>query len=182
MEKKNEALDNSAEEVVEETEEVEETDDVEEEEQDDSEEQSDDDSDNLQAQLDKLKRDNGILRRKLTKVEKKDEPKSENKANLQDSLTVEKVQEIARLSAKYSPEEIEELDYIAAREGISSSEAEKSIRFKTFREALEKENKAKEASLGASNSSGSRKKAKDFSTPGLSPEEHKKLWEKQRKA
>lgn len=174
---KNEVLDNSAEEVVEETVEAEEEETVEEEE---AVEEKSEDSD-LQAQLEQLRKDNGILRRKLTKAEKQDKQESQ-KPVLTDSLTVEKVQEIARLSAKYSPEEIEELDYIAAREGITSSEAEKTTRFKTFREALEREAKAKEASLGASNSSGSRKKAKDFSSSGLSAEEHRKLWEKRRRA
>jgi hypothetical protein len=48
--------------------------------------------------------------------------------------------------------------------------------FVAIKEKYEQEQRDKEAALGASKGSGAGKPKKDLSTPGLSAEEHKKLW------
>ena len=47
-----------------------------------------------------------------------------------------------------------------------------------MKEKIEQEKRDKEASLGASKSSGGSKAQKDFTTQGLKPEDHRALWQK----
>lgn len=72
-------------------------------------------------------------------------------------------------------EEVEKVKKIAAIEDISLDEAYKSDHFASWKRAKEKEIEIQKAALGASRGSKSVVK-KSFDTPGLTDEEHKKLW------
>jgi hypothetical protein len=68
------------------------------------------------------------------------------------------------------------LKTISEEQGVDLITAQKDDYFLFRKEKFEKELRDKEASLGASKGSGAGKARKDFSTPGLTPEEHRKMW------
>lgn len=73
---------------------------------------------------------------------------------------------------------IEYLKKVARVNGTSILAAQADELYVAFTEKREKERKQQEASLGASRGSAQSRKQKDFSTPGLSDEEHKELWKR----
>lgn len=75
-----------------------------------------------------------------------------------------------------SEEDLDLLHTIAKGKGISLLDAEKHALFTAYEEKKAEEMKKEQARLGASKGSGSAKPSTGFSTPGLSAEEHKKLW------
>lgn len=75
-----------------------------------------------------------------------------------------------------SEEDLDLLHTIAKGKGISLLEAEKNPLFTAYEEKKAEEEKKEKARLGASKGSNSAKSSVGFSTPGLSPEDHKKLW------
>jgi hypothetical protein len=75
-------------------------------------------------------------------------------------------------------EAIAYLKKIAAVNGTSLIAAKSDELYKAFEAKREAEEKSKKASLGASRGSGSVKREKSITTPGLTDEEHKELWRK----
>lgn len=99
-------------------------------------------------------------------------PKKETITN-NNTLTREE----AILFAKgFSEEAVEKLNQVAKATGKTLTEAQNDELFTAWQEKKEAEAKAEKARLGASKSSGSAKSSTGFTTPGLSAEEHKKLW------
>lgn len=86
------------------------------------------------------------------------------------------VEETVLLANGMSDELLGELKAVARARGINSLiKAQTDPIFVAVKERFEKDQKQKDASLGASRGSGSVKPKRDFSTPGLSKEEHKAL-------
>jgi hypothetical protein len=80
------------------------------------------------------------------------------------------------LLANGTPEElIEELELRAPKYGGSLIKAQTDPKYITVKEKFEKDQKQEAASLGASRGSGAVKAKKDFSTPDLPREDHKKM-------
>lgn len=84
---------------------------------------------------------------------------------------------ISVLTAKeYSEDEIDYIGKIAKVEGISLLSAEKTDLFQAYKEKRANEIRTQEAKLSASRSGSRSQQQKDFSTPGLTSEEHKRLF------
>ena len=80
------------------------------------------------------------------------------------------------LLANGMPEElVNELKVIAKVRGVSLLKAQNDPIFVAVKEKFDKDAKSKEASVGASRGAGSIKARKDFNTPGLSRDEHRKM-------
>lgn len=75
-----------------------------------------------------------------------------------------------------SEEDLDLLHTIAKGKGISLLDAEKHALFTAYEEKKAEELKKEQARPGASKGSGSAKSSTGFTNPGLSAEEHKKLW------
>lgn len=73
-------------------------------------------------------------------------------------------------------DELDLLHTIAKGKGVSLLDAEKNPLFLAYEEKQAEEKKKEQARLGASKGSNSAKSSVGFSTPGLSAEDHKKLW------
>lgn len=81
------------------------------------------------------------------------------------------------LLAQGMPEELlAQLKKVAQVQGIGLIKAQSDPIFVAVKERLEKEQKQKDASLPASRGSGGVKATKDFSTPNLSEEEHRRMF------
>jgi len=86
------------------------------------------------------------------------------------------VEELILKSQGMSSDLLKELKVIAQVRGVSLIDAQSDPIFATLKENYEKEKKSSEASLGASKGSGQVKPKKDFSTPGLSRDEHREMF------
>ena len=94
-------------------------------------------------------------------------------------LTAEDV-EVRNLKAQgVSNDEIVYLKKLAAVNGTSIIEAQSDELFSAFKSKKEEQEKSEKSKLGASRGSSSVKREKDYSTPGLSDEEHKEIWKRQ---
>lgn len=113
-----------------------------------------------------------LKQERLEAVTKKDEPKvtpkSETSTFSEDDLFV-----IKQLEDK---EEYEMAKEVAKLKNVSISEAVSSQMFKLWKQERTEEKRQEKVQMEASRGSGNRGKKKDFSTPGLSPQEHKELW------
>lgn len=85
------------------------------------------------------------------------------------------IEETVLLATGMPEELLEDLKAIAAVRKVSLLKAQNDPLFLQIEEKFEKEQKHKEASVGASRGAGSVKPKVDFTTPGLSREEHMKL-------
>lgn len=74
---------------------------------------------------------------------------------------------------------LETLKKVAKATGKSILDTQNDEIFIAMKEKAEANEKSAKASVGASRGSGKVTKGKDFSTPGLTPEEHKELWLKE---
>lgn len=84
------------------------------------------------------------------------------------------------LKANGMPDElVKELKRVARFNEVDLISAQKDPMFLAIKEKFEKEQRDKEASLGASKGSGVGKPRKDFTTPNLTAEDHKRLWQRQ---
>ncbi len=81
------------------------------------------------------------------------------------------------LLANGMPEElVKELKVVAKARGITSLlKAQKDPIFVAIKEKFEKDTKTREASVGGSNRAGAKKAQKNFTTPGLSRDEHRAM-------
>lgn len=106
---------------------------------------------------------------------------SEKRVDLQtpDTPPTESVDERILKSQGMSDELLKELKRVARFNEIDLITAQADPMFVAIKAKLEQEQRDKEASLGASKGSGTGKAKKDFTTPGLSSEDHKALWKKQ---
>jgi len=116
---------------------------------------------------------------KATAKEIQDSDKSELSNQGSDSLSREEAVLIAK---GHTLEEIEKIKSLAALDGVSVLEASENELFTAWKEKQDKQREAAEAQMGASKGSGRRKPKKSFTTPGLTPEEHKKLFEEKMRA
>lgn len=81
------------------------------------------------------------------------------------------------LVASGMPDELlGELKVVAKLRNVDLIKAQNDPIFVAVKEKFEKDKKQRDASLGASRGSGSVKAKKDFNTPGLSREEHRKMF------
>lgn len=93
------------------------------------------------------------------------------------SLTREEAEEmLLKTSAKLSDEDMKVLKTVAKGEGISLIQATENPLFKAYQEKMVEERKREQAKLGASRGSSVSQGKASFTTPGLSAEDHKKLW------
>lgn len=117
----------------------------------------------LEAQLKELKQ------AQEAKDTSKDKPKEQSKG---DTLSAEEI----RMIAKHDDEGLDKLRKIAAVEGVSLSEAEKSDLFQAWKEKREQELRQEKAQLRASKGAGgSSSKPLTFEEAGKDPEAHKKM-------
>jgi len=70
------------------------------------------------------------------------------------------------------------LKTVSEDKGVDLLTAQQDDYFMFRKEKFEREKRDAEAQLGASKGSGSGKSRKDFSTPGLSKEEHRKMFDR----
>lgn len=150
-----------------------------------------DDTEDVEALKEQLEREREA-RRQLTARAKKTEaelkslkvsqaPKTESQSptqlkNTNNALTEDDIDaRVLRLQGM-SEEMLTKLKTVAKATGKTLIEAQSDDIFIAIKEKVEAEEKAAKAKLGASKGSGTVKKGKDFSSPGLSDEEHKALW------
>jgi len=119
----------------------------------------------------RLKKEKSKSEKTRTDLETPDVPTSENA-----------IQEQVLKAQGMETELIAVLKTISEDQGVDLITAQKDDYFLFRKEKFEQEKKDKEAGLGASKGSGQGKPKKDFSTPGLSQDEHKKLWKRAMKS
>lgn len=122
--------------------------------------------------------------RQLYARTKKAEAKKEESTSNSQGLTKDERDEIVLEARGYDKEDISKLHRIRAviaaetGETVSLADAANDEMYVAYREKKTAETKRKKAELSASRKSGSDPKQSDISSPGLSREEHKKLWAK----
>lgn len=118
-------------------------------------------------------------RRLKAEMKQKQEVKSEIKSDPQPrESSVDIDVKILTATKGYDEDAIDELKFIAERKGISLFAAEQDARFVRYQQIAAEDKKKAEAGLGASKGAGHKKSEPDITTSGLTPEQHKKLWEK----
>lgn len=134
------------------------------------EEYSQDEMEALRKEVETLKAQKEHWRKKATQpIQKTEQPTT--------PVLSEEVVEVKILKSQgVSDELITQLKKIAKVNETGLIEAQADPYFVAYKDKLEEDQKKAKASLGASRGSGSVKKGKDFSTSGLSDEEHKQLW------
>lgn len=129
-----------------------------------------------EADAKRLKAEKAELLRKLEQKEKAKEKTTNNQDQKpKEAASVEET--ILRATKGYDDEAIEELTFIAERQGISLLAAEHDRRFQSYLKLAEEDRRKAEASLGASKGSGRKAAEPDLTQPGLTPEQHRKLAE-----
>ena len=127
----------------------------------------------LTARAKKAEAEAKSLREKY-ESQKKDEEEAKSKTQETSPDIDERI-----LKAQGMPDELlKELKVIAQVRGVDLMDAQKDSVFQVIKTDYERKQKSEEASLGASKGSGQAKPKKDFTTPGLTAEEHKELWKK----
>jgi hypothetical protein len=123
----------------------------------------------LKAELAKEKSEAAKLRRLL---EKKSKP-VEQSTSTQDLLAVE---ETVLKAQGTSQDELDFLKRVAKVVGTGMIDAKNDPLFVAWKQQKDEKDKSEKARLGASRGSGKVSQEKSFSTPGLSQEDHKKMW------
>lgn len=149
-------------------------------------------SEETQGEVDGEQEDTVALKERLAKLEdekrhllaraKKAEAQSKTKRTDLETPDVPSSESVDEriLKANGMPDElIKELKRVARFNEVDLISAQKDPMFLAIQEKFEKEQRDKEASLGASKGSGAGKPRKDFSTPDLTAEDHKRLWQRQ---
>lgn len=95
-----------------------------------------------------------------------------------DAPTAESVDERILRREGFDEELMKELKRVARFNEQDLLTASTDPMFVSIKERITKERQDKEAALGASKGSGAGKPRKDFTTPGLTTEDHKALWKK----
>lgn len=129
-------------------------------------------------ELERLRKKNYELSQRL----KKEKARSEKSRTDLDSPEVPVAENVIQkqvLKAQGEPEELlAVLQTISEEQGIDLLSAKNDDYYQYRKAKFEQEQKDKAAGLGASKGSGQGRKVKTFETPGLSRDEHKKLWDK----
>jgi len=147
-------------------------------EQTETKEESESQDSQLTTLIGSLKRQNKQLQKQLDEKEKApkvEEPKTELQTETPTGLSRD---EAILFAQGLSEEEVQYADKISKIDGVSLTEAVKTSIFKSWKTENEKAAKAQEASLGSSKGSGVKKAEKSFTTPGLSDDDHKALFQK----
>lgn len=105
--------------------------------------------------------------------EPEDEVKPSENRNASDNTNL--FDERILISQGMKTDLLKDLKTIAQLRGVSLLEAQNDSTFKRIKEDFEREEKVKDASMGASKGSQQAKPKVTASTPGLSKEEHKKI-------
>jgi len=152
-----------------------------------SEETSSEDSDKVEKELyenqkTRAEKAEAKLKEMKEQLSEGDEQSSESSDDSQKSQSLEGNQmsaEELRLIARagYDDDELDKLRKVAQVEETSLAEAEKSDIFSSWYQKRQQEQKSEQAQMGGSTGSGRQTKEKDVSDPGLSEDEHRKLWE-----
>lgn len=109
------------------------------------------------------------------KSEEKQEPRVQKEVSVS-SFSEELVEEKILKSEGVDEELLKEMKILAKLRGVSLLETKKDPIILAMKEEKAKEERARQAALGASKGSGRQAAKKDFNTPGLTREEHKALW------
>lgn len=112
---------------------------------------------------------------------KKEKAKMKERADLSSPdvpVNENAIQEQVLKANGMSQDLINVLKTVSEDKGVDLITAQSDDYFQYRKEKMEQEARDKEAQLGASRGSGAGKPKKDFSSPGLSPEEHKAMWKK----
>lgn len=125
---------------------------------------------NLEAELAHAKSEAAKFRRLLEKAQK---PKATEATQKTPPSSVE---ETVLLAQGMSEDLLSELKAVAKVRNVSLIKAQADPIFTMIKEKFEKDLKQKEASLPASRGSSSAKVKKDFNTPNLTREEHKRMF------
>lgn len=165
-------LETQEDETVEETEETTEETTTDETEEDESQEDSEPTAEQLlkakDAEIAKLRR---ILKKKGGAQQTKPTEQS------QTPTSTDTVEETVLKAQGMAPELLNELKVIAKMRKVNLIDAQNDKLFKAVKAEYEKNEKIKKSSLGASQGSGQRQAKKSITTPGLSRDEHRELWE-----
>lgn len=103
-------------------------------------------------------------------------PQKETITNNNVLSEIESEAKILKLAKDMDDDTISQLKKIALVNNQSLADAQKDPLFIAWQEKKESDIKAEKARLGASKGSSSTKASVGFSNPGLSEEDHKKLW------
>lgn len=106
----------------------------------------------------------------------KEQTAQPSKAEPQPVSSQPNIEEVVLLANGMPEELLTELKAVAKARGITSLiKAQNDSIFVAVKDQFEKDKKQKDASLGASRGAGATKVKKDFATPGLSREDHRKM-------
>ena len=133
-----------------------------------------------EQELAKARAEAAKYKRLLQKEQKKAKPdanQSKSSEARQNGSPSTSVEEVVLKANGMSDELLKTLKKIAAVTGTSLLDAQKDELFVAAKEKFEKEEKSKRSSMGASKGSAKSTEKPSFTKPGLSDEEHKKLWE-----
>jgi hypothetical protein len=130
----------------------------------------------LYARTKKAEAEARKLKKQLAEKDEAAKPKIKTETKTQESS--DSVDEkILRETKGYDDDAMDELKFIAAREGISIFAAQHSKRFATYQKQADEEKRKAEASAGGSKGSGRKKSEPSFSDPNLTEEQHRKMAE-----
>lgn len=132
----------------------------------------------LSLELEKERKKNYELAQRLKKEKAKKEGTRTNLDTPDVPAQENLIQEQILKANGLDQELVNVLKTIAEEKGITLLEAKKDEYFQYREEKFNQQQLEKQAGLGASKGSGQGKSPKDFSTPNLTAEEHKKLWQK----
>ena len=137
---------------------------------------TEDDYNNVLSEKERLEKENAKLKRLFANAREhtKDTPKKPLQTNQPSALSRD---ELILFAKGLSEDEVEEAKFIADRLGVSPIEATNHQRFKLFKESKEQEDKSKKAQVSVSKRGQVVQEQKTFNTPGLTREEHKRLFE-----
>jgi hypothetical protein len=129
-----------------------------------------------EAKLAKAEAEAAKYRRLFEKSQKP--PQGTTPAKAPQPASPQSVEETVLLANGMDEELLTKLKAVARVEGIGSLiKAQTNPIFIAVKEKFEKEKKQQEASLGASRGAGAVKAEKSFNSPGLSRDEHKKMFQ-----
>lgn len=154
---------------------------VEEQEENTQEESNEEEQSDSDDSITLSKADYTAMRRKAIAYDANKTKKPEVKENITNeqkpaSLSATEIEETVLRAQGVSGDELKMLKKVANINSTSLIEAQRDEFYLSWKDKKEKEEKSDKAKLGASKGSGTQAKKKDFSTPGLSDEDHKAMW------
>lgn len=129
------------------------------------------------TELTKAQAEANKYRRLWEKSQKKPEQKPQATVQAPQQPASQNIEETVLLANGMDEELLGQLKKVAAVQGVSLIKAQSDPIFVAVKEKFEQDKKQKEVSLPVSRGSGQMKPKKDFRSPGLSEEEHRKMFE-----